>query len=291
MNGATVTADGGWATARDAPPPSVASAGELERGDRVATMSGRRSRPRTSPSTTTSRARPRGSRRVGRWERPSPSRSPGRPSAGHRYRLVAGHARTGARPCRYSGGGRSTARGGHARARVGGAGGAVYCPFRALLHLRTWADRRRTFERVAASLRPGGRFAWNAFAFDHHVAAGLDGQHQDEPQPHTIRYAVGDNRVDISTGRRRHELVVVGDQERVARAHRRRRVRPRGALRWLQQRAVRRGQSRVRLRRSPSVSGRPRHAGVASSSFGSRRARSARSTSSRCSARCEARTA
>jgi hypothetical protein len=39
-------------------------------------------------------------------------------------------------------------------------------PFRALLHLATWADRRRTFERVAASLRPGGRFAWNAFAFD-----------------------------------------------------------------------------------------------------------------------------
>jgi ubiquinone/menaquinone biosynthesis C-methylase UbiE len=41
----------------------------------------------------------------------------------------------------------------------------IYCPFRALLHLPTWADRRRTFKRVAASLRPGGRFAWNAFAF------------------------------------------------------------------------------------------------------------------------------
>src|SRR5690348_708868 len=24
----------------------------------------------------------------------------------------------------------------------------IYCPFRALLHLPTWADRRRTFERV-----------------------------------------------------------------------------------------------------------------------------------------------
>lgn len=46
----------------------------------------------------------------------------------------------------------------------------IYCPFRALLHLPTWADRRRTFERVVASLRPGGRFAWNAFAFDHHIA-------------------------------------------------------------------------------------------------------------------------
>ncbi len=74
----------------------------------------------------------------------------------------------------------------------------IYCPFRALLHLPTWADRRRTFERVAASLRPGGRFAWNAFAFDHHVAARLDGQHQDEPVPHTVRYAVGDNRIDIT---------------------------------------------------------------------------------------------
>src|SRR5262245_47930275 len=39
--------------------------------------------------------------------------------------------------------------------------GLVYCPFRALLHLPGWADRRRTFERVSASLRPGGRFAWN----------------------------------------------------------------------------------------------------------------------------------
>jgi ubiquinone/menaquinone biosynthesis C-methylase UbiE len=73
----------------------------------------------------------------------------------------------------------------------------IYCPFRALLHLPTWADRRRTFDRVAASLRPGGRFAWNAFAFDHHIAVRLDGKHQDEPVPHTVRYAVGDNRIDI----------------------------------------------------------------------------------------------
>ena len=73
----------------------------------------------------------------------------------------------------------------------------VYCPFRALLHLPTWADRRRTFERVAASLQPGGRFAWNAFAFDHHIAARLDGQRQQEPVPHTNNYATGDNRIDI----------------------------------------------------------------------------------------------
>jgi ubiquinone/menaquinone biosynthesis C-methylase UbiE len=73
----------------------------------------------------------------------------------------------------------------------------VYCPFRALLHLPTWTDRRRTFERVAAALRPEGRFAWNAFAFDHRIAARLDGVRQAEPTPHTIRYAVGDNRIDI----------------------------------------------------------------------------------------------
>src|SRR5919197_6474664 len=35
--------------------------------------------------------------------------------------------------------------------------GLVYCPYRALLHLPTWADRRRAFEHVAASLLPGGR--------------------------------------------------------------------------------------------------------------------------------------
>jgi SAM-dependent methyltransferase len=74
----------------------------------------------------------------------------------------------------------------------------IYCPFRALLHLPTWADRRRVFERVAASLVPGGRFAWNAFAFDHAVASRLDGSTRDEPVPHTLTYAVGDNRIDIT---------------------------------------------------------------------------------------------
>jgi SAM-dependent methyltransferase len=75
--------------------------------------------------------------------------------------------------------------------------GLVYCPFRGLLHLPTWADRRRVFERVAQGLRPGGRFAWNAFAFDHAIATRLDGQHQDEPVGHSLSYAVGDNRIDI----------------------------------------------------------------------------------------------
>jgi SAM-dependent methyltransferase len=73
----------------------------------------------------------------------------------------------------------------------------VYCPYRALLHLPTWADRRRVFERVANALLPGGRFAWNTFAFDHAIAARLDGTRQEEPVPHTLRYAVGDGRIDI----------------------------------------------------------------------------------------------
>ncbi len=74
----------------------------------------------------------------------------------------------------------------------------IYCPFRSLLHLPTWADRRRTFERVAAALAPGGRFAWNAFAFDHRVAARLDGTRQEKPVPHTVRYHVADNRIDLT---------------------------------------------------------------------------------------------
>jgi ubiquinone/menaquinone biosynthesis C-methylase UbiE len=80
--------------------------------------------------------------------------------------------------------------------------GLIYCPARSLLHLPSWADRRRCFERVAASLRPDGRFAWNAFAFDHHIAATIDGQHADAnaglPVPHTLHYSVSDNRVDIT---------------------------------------------------------------------------------------------
>jgi SAM-dependent methyltransferase len=74
----------------------------------------------------------------------------------------------------------------------------VICPYRALLHLPTWSDRRRVFERVARALRPGGRFAWNAFVFDHQYAARYDGKWQDEPKRHFTKYAPDDNRVDIT---------------------------------------------------------------------------------------------
>jgi len=75
----------------------------------------------------------------------------------------------------------------------------VYCPFRSLLHLPTWADKRRVFERVAASLRPGGRFAWNAFCFNHSIAARLDGTRQDQNGvEHELRFVPADNRIDIT---------------------------------------------------------------------------------------------
>src|SRR5436305_10975037 len=41
----------------------------------------------------------------------------------------------------------------------------IYVPGRSLLHLHGWAAKRTVFERVTQSLRPGGRFAFNAFAF------------------------------------------------------------------------------------------------------------------------------
>lgn len=74
----------------------------------------------------------------------------------------------------------------------------IYCPFRSLLHVPTWADRRRLFERVAASIRPGGRFAWNAFVFHFAIAARMDGQRQEEPVPHLVRHAVAENRIDLT---------------------------------------------------------------------------------------------
>jgi SAM-dependent methyltransferase len=75
----------------------------------------------------------------------------------------------------------------------------IYCPFRGLLHLPTWADRRRLFERVAASLLPGGRFAWNAFVFSHHIAAANDGVWGEQAGiRHRIDHAPADNRIDVT---------------------------------------------------------------------------------------------
>jgi SAM-dependent methyltransferase len=74
----------------------------------------------------------------------------------------------------------------------------IYVPFRSLLHLHGWADKRRAFECAARALRPGGRFAFNSFAFSHRIAAELDGTTQDQNGiVHTLSYAPADNRVDI----------------------------------------------------------------------------------------------
>ena len=75
----------------------------------------------------------------------------------------------------------------------------IYCPFRGLMHLPTWADRRRVFERVAASLQPGGRFAWNAFVFSPHIASRLDGQWQEDAAvPHRVDQVPADSRIDLT---------------------------------------------------------------------------------------------
>jgi SAM-dependent methyltransferase len=75
----------------------------------------------------------------------------------------------------------------------------IYVPFRSLLHVRGWQERRDVFERVAKSLRPGGRFAFNAFVFSHTVAARLDGTTQDQNGVvHTLSYVPADNRIDIA---------------------------------------------------------------------------------------------
>jgi SAM-dependent methyltransferase len=75
----------------------------------------------------------------------------------------------------------------------------VICPFRALLHMPTWRDKRLVFERAAAALRPGGRFAFNAFAFHHQIAARLDGTTQEQHGTvHSFRYVPSDNRIDIT---------------------------------------------------------------------------------------------
>ena len=81
----------------------------------------------------------------------------------------------------------------------------IYCPFRSLLHLPTWADRRQVFERVSASLKPGGRFAWNAFVFDPAVAAerfaGIKFREDARVWVET-EYVPADSRIDLTVWER-----------------------------------------------------------------------------------------
>jgi SAM-dependent methyltransferase len=79
----------------------------------------------------------------------------------------------------------------------------IICPFRSLMHLPTWADKRRVFERVAASLRPGGRFAWNVFAFSPEIAAQLIGKRLDKAGGlwEEVHYVAADSRLELVRGR------------------------------------------------------------------------------------------
>ena len=81
--------------------------------------------------------------------------------------------------------------------------GLIYSPFRALLHMPSWQDRRRVFERVAAALRPGGRFAWNVFVFDPLIAARFSAegvsQHAESSRIWQLtEYDPTDSRIDIT---------------------------------------------------------------------------------------------
>jgi SAM-dependent methyltransferase len=88
--------------------------------------------------------------------------------------------------------------------------GLIYSPFRSLLHLPSWGDRRRVFERVAASLRPGGRFAWNAFVFSPWVAVEMHDQEQPHSEGSEIRavahHVPQDNRIDINAWKGDHRM-------------------------------------------------------------------------------------
>lgn len=79
----------------------------------------------------------------------------------------------------------------------------VICPFRSMLHLPTWQDRRRVFDRVAAALVPGGRFAWNVFAFSASLATALDGQRVERAggRWEIATNVPADSRIDITRGR------------------------------------------------------------------------------------------
>jgi SAM-dependent methyltransferase len=74
----------------------------------------------------------------------------------------------------------------------------VICPFRSLMHVRTWADKRQLFARVTAALRPGGRFAWNVFAFSPFVAVEMEGRRETRGDSwQEVRNVPADNRIDL----------------------------------------------------------------------------------------------
>ena len=75
----------------------------------------------------------------------------------------------------------------------------VICPFRSLLHLPGHDERLCVFRGVFEALRPGGRFAWNAFVFDPEIAAELDGQWREQGGVrHRVDYDYDERRIDLT---------------------------------------------------------------------------------------------
>jgi SAM-dependent methyltransferase len=87
----------------------------------------------------------------------------------------------------------------------------VICPFRALMHAPSWADKRRVFESAAAALKPGGRFAFNVFVFSPFVAARNHEELQrvEGDRWQRIRHVPAENRIDLERGRgeERHGVI------------------------------------------------------------------------------------
>ena len=75
----------------------------------------------------------------------------------------------------------------------------VICPFRSLLHVQGHEEKLRVFRSVATALRPGGRFAWNAFVFDPAVADEIGGRWREQGGiRHRVDYDLDDRRIDIA---------------------------------------------------------------------------------------------
>ena len=172
--------------------------------------------------------------------------------------------------------------------------GLIYVPARSLGHLPTWADRRRVFERVYASLRPGRPLRLELLRLrpeDRRRERRRVARAERHPPPDRPRQARQPHRHHARE--RRRDLALVADPLRVGRPDRDGRLRGRGAVRRLRPPAVRRERERVRLgcpqaaahttRSRGSTTRGARASPRTSSSTSRRRARpAARSSSSAC---------
>jgi ubiquinone/menaquinone biosynthesis C-methylase UbiE len=74
----------------------------------------------------------------------------------------------------------------------------IICPARSMLHLRDHDERATAMRCTRDVLVPGGRFAWNAFAFDPKVAAEIDGLWREEQGVRSrSTYHYDERRIDL----------------------------------------------------------------------------------------------